>query len=86
MVEPFRMDWIQFSSRHPDMIERTLRMSMESFQSLVAVLENDLKKDEYKGTGRGGSRKCLSSMRHLLSVYVPWRCRSGCASRSGCDS
>ena len=55
MVEPFRMDWCKFSSRHPDMIERTLRMSMESFQSLVAVLENDLMKSEKEGKGRGGS-------------------------------
>ena len=55
MVEPFRMDWIQFSSRHPDMIEQTLRMSIELFQLLVALLENDLKKDENKGTERGGS-------------------------------
>ena len=55
MVEPFRMDWGQFSSWHPDVIEQTLRMSLESFQSLVALLENDLKKDENKGTGRGGT-------------------------------
>ena len=51
MVEPFRMEQGHFSSPHPEMIERTLRMSIESFQSLVAMLENDLKKDEKKGTG-----------------------------------
>ena len=55
MVVPKRMDWDKdFQSRTNEMCERALRMSMESFSTLVEILHPALVRDVIKGNSRGG--------------------------------
>src|SRR5210317_2201103 len=55
MVIPMRMDWgKEFESRTNEICERALRMSMESFATLVEILHPALARNEIRGKARGG--------------------------------
>lgn len=50
-----QMSWDDFCLRDPVFVHRTLRMSLQAFEKLVCVLEEDLKTDEQQGKRRGGA-------------------------------
>ena len=50
-----KLDWDKFCQRDPEFVKRTLRMPLQSFNKLVDLLHDTLKKNENQGSKRGGA-------------------------------
>lgn len=50
-----KLDWDGFCQRDPEFVKRTLRMPLQSFNKLVNLLHDTLKKNETQGSRRGGA-------------------------------